>query len=153
MSMDVFGQLLRGLAGAGPTPAGPQAQPGGDLLHNIFDMLGGRQDGGGQVAQGPSGGGLNDIIRGFQEHGLGDAMSSWIGTGENQAVTPDQVRRGLGSERVQEVAQRSGLSMETVLPMLAAALPMVIDMLTPRGQVPDQADLQQGLQGLRRRVG
>ena len=153
MSMDVFGQLLKGLAGAGPTPDTPRAQGGGDLLHSVFDMLGGGPGSRGQATRETSGGGLSDIIRGFQEHGLGDAMSSWIGTGENQPVTPDQIRRGLGSERVQEVAQRSGLSMETVLPMLAAALPMVIDMLTPRGQVPDQAGLEQGLQGLRRRVG
>jgi uncharacterized protein YidB (DUF937 family) len=156
MSMDVFGQLLRGLAGAGTTTGAPQRAPqqqgGSDLLHSIFDMLGGGQ-GAPQAAPQTSGGGLSDIIRGFQDRGLGDAVSSWIGTGENQAVTPDQVQQGLGRERVQEVAQRSGLSMEAVLPMLAAALPMVIDALTPKGQVPDQVALQQDLQGLRRRVG
>jgi uncharacterized protein YidB (DUF937 family) len=157
MSMDVFGQLLKGLAGAGTdtsaTQMAPQ-QPGGtDLLHSIFDMLGGGQGGARQAAQETSGGGLSDIIRGFQDRGMGDVVSSWIGTGENQAVTPDQVQQGLGRERVQQAAQRSGLSMEAVLPMLAAALPMVIDALTPKGEVPDQVALQQGLQGLRRRVG
>ncbi len=38
-------------------------------------------------------GGLSDLIQGFQKQGMGDAMSSWIGTGENMPVTPDQVER------------------------------------------------------------
>jgi uncharacterized protein YidB (DUF937 family) len=149
--MDLFGQLLKGLAGAGTSaPAAPPAKGGSDVLSSIFDMLGTGQSRGSQAT---SGGGLTDLIKGFQDQGMGDVISSWIGTGENRTVTPDQVRQGLGKERVQEVAQRSGLSMESVLPMLAAALPVVIDALTPKGQVPDQASLNQGVQGLRNRLG
>jgi len=151
MSMDLFGQLLKGLAGTGTSgPAAPPPRGGSDVLSSIFDMLGAGQSGGSQTA---SGGGLTDLIKGFQNEGMGDVISSWIGTGENKTVTPDQVRQGLGKERVQEVAQRSGLSIESVLPMLAAALPVVIDALTPKGQVPDQAALNQGVQGLRSRLG
>jgi uncharacterized protein YidB (DUF937 family) len=43
--------------------------------------------------------------------------------------------------------------MESLLPILAAALPVVIDALTPKGQVPDQPSLQQSLQALRSRLG
>jgi uncharacterized protein YidB (DUF937 family) len=151
MSMDLFGQLLKGLAGTGTSgPAAPPAKGGNDVLSSIFDMLGAGQGGASPTA---SAGGLTDLVKGFQDQGLGDVISSWIGTGENRTVTPDQVRQGLGKDRVQEVAQRSGLSMETVLPMLAAALPVVIDALTPKGQVPDQASLNQGVQSLRRRLG
>src|SRR5262245_533731 len=150
MSMDLFGQLLKGLAGGTSGPAAPQPRGGGDVLSSIFDMLGTGQGGGSQAA---TGGGLTDLIKGFQDQGLGDVVSSWIGTGENKTVTPDQIRQGLGKERVQEVAQRSGLSMESVLPMLAAALPVVIDALTPKGQVPDRASLDQGVQSLRSRLG
>jgi uncharacterized protein YidB (DUF937 family) len=68
-------------------------------------------------------------------------------------VSPEQVGRGLGQARVQEAAKRSGLPMESLLPILAAALPVVIDALTPKGQVPDQPSLQQSLQALRSRLG
>ena len=151
MSTDLFGQLLKGLAGAGAQgQSNPQPAGGGDVLRSIVDMLGGEGQSGGQVsAARPAGGGLTDLIRGFQDQGLGDVMSSWIGTGENEAVSPEQVRQGLGKERVQEVAQRAGLSIESVLPILATALPLVIDALTPNGRVPDQTALQRGLQGLR----
>jgi uncharacterized protein YidB (DUF937 family) len=153
MSVDLLGQLLKGLAGQGTggRPAG-QAGSGGQVLESILDMLGGGAQCGPAVSRG-SGGGLANLIQGFDKEGLGELMSSWIGTGENKAVTPEQVGRGLGPARVQEVAQRSGLSMESLLPVLAAALPMVIDALTPKGQVPDQASLQQGLQALRSRLG
>ena len=148
MSTDLLGQLLKGLAGAGaPGQSTAQATGGGDVLRSIFDMLGGEE------ANRPSGGGLTDLIRGFQDQGLGGAMSSWIDTGENEAVSQEQIRQGLGKERVEEVAQRSGLSMESVLPILATALPLVIDALTPHGRVPDQTALQRGLQSFRGRLG
>jgi uncharacterized protein YidB (DUF937 family) len=153
MSMDLVGQLLKGLAGgaASGRPAG-QAGASGEVIQSIFDMLSGGAQGG-QVASRASGGGLADLIRGFDKEGLGELVSSWIGTGENKPVSPEQVGRGLGQARVQEAAKRSGLPMESLLPILAAALPVVIDALTPKGQVPDQPSLQQSLQALRSRLG
>lgn len=153
MSTDLLGQLLSSLAGKGTggLPAG-QASGGGDVLKSIFDMLGGGAPGG-QAPSRTSGGGLADLIRGFDKEGLGDLVSSWVGTGENKPVSPEQVGRGLGQARVQEAARQSGLPTETLLPMLASALPMIIDFLTPKGQVPDQSSLQQNLQALRSRLG
>jgi len=162
MSMDVFGQLLKGLAGGG-TGGAPDAPDSGvsSVMRGVFDMLGDGPDptagnaGGGLQSPtvGNTGGGLEDLIRGFQKQGMGDAVSSWIGTGDNMPITPDQVQEGLGQERTRQMAQRSGLSLEALLPMLAAALPMVIDALTPKGQVPDRDSLQQNLRSLRGRVG
>ncbi len=152
MSIDLLGQLLKGLAGQGPGgQRGGQATGGGDVLGSILDMLGGASGGG--TPSRTSGGGLADLIRGFDKEGLGDIMSSWIGTGENKPPSPEQLGRGLGPGRVQEAARQSGLPIETLLPMLASALPMIIDYLTPKGQVPDQSSLQASLKELRSRVG
>jgi uncharacterized protein YidB (DUF937 family) len=141
MSIDVFGQLMKGLGGRiGGRPTS-QAGAGGEAIESIFDML-----------RAPEGG-LSDLVRTFDKEGLGDLMSSWIGTGENRPATSEQVVRGLGPARVQEAAQRSGLPMEHLLPLLAAALPLVIDALTPKGEVPDAPSLQDSLQDLRRRLG
>jgi uncharacterized protein YidB (DUF937 family) len=154
MSMDVFGQLLKGLAGGGaggPDGAADAPDSGvSSVMRGVFDMLG---DQGSGPTVGNTGGGLQDLIRGFQNRGMGDVVSSWIGTGDNMPITPDQVQQGLGRDRAQQMAQRSGMSLEALLPMLATALPMVIDMLTPKGQVPDGSSLQQSLQSLRGRLG
>jgi uncharacterized protein YidB (DUF937 family) len=159
MSIDLIGQLLKGLGGGTSGRPTSQASAGGEVIQSIFDMLSGPQGGqgasreGGQGASRASEGGLSDLVRSFDKEGLGDLMSSWIGTGENRAATSEQVVRGLGTARVQEAAQRSGLPMERLVPLLAAALPVVIDALTPKGQVPDQPSLQEGLQDLRGRLG
>ena len=151
MSMDVFGQLLKGLAGGGAAGTGADAPDSGvsSVMRGVFDMLG---DQGSDPVVGNTGGGLQDLIQGFQRQGMGDVVSSWIGTGDNMPVTPDQVQQGLGRERTQQMARRSGMSLEALLPMLATALPMVIDVLTPKGQVPDRDSLQQSLQSLRGRL-
>jgi uncharacterized protein YidB (DUF937 family) len=151
MSMDVFGQLLKGLSGRTGGRPTSQAGAGGEVIQSIFDMLSGPQ--GSQAASRASEGGLSDLVRSFDKEGLGDLMSSWISTGENRSATSEQVVRGLGPARVQEAAQRSGLSMERLLPLLAAALPVVIDALTPKGEVPDAPTLQEDLQNLRSRLG
>ena len=106
-----------------------------------------------QAGHAGTGGGFGDLIKGFQNAGMGDVVSSWIGTGDNMPVSPEQVERGLGRARVERAAQQSGLSLEALLPVLAAALPTVIDALTPKGEVPEQAALSKGLDSLRSRPG
>jgi uncharacterized protein YidB (DUF937 family) len=77
----------------------------------------------------------------------------WVGTGDNRPIAPDQLERGLGQERVREMAGRSGLSLESLLPLLVAALPAIIDALTPRGQVPQPSALDEQLRSLQNRLG
>jgi uncharacterized protein YidB (DUF937 family) len=51
-------------------------------------------------------------------------------------VEPQQLEAALGPDNVNQIASKSGLSVEMLLPILAAALPMIIDMLTPDGNAP-----------------
>jgi len=154
--MDLLEQLLKGLGGA---QAGQGGQGGNAaVLGGILDMLAGGQRGqGGQPGRGLPGpeasSGLDDLVRGFREKGLGDVMDSWVGTGDNRPIAPDQLERGLGQDRVRQMAGRSGLSLESLLPLLVTALPAIIDALTPRGQVPQQAALDEQLRALRKRLG
>ena len=68
--------------------------------------------------------------------GLGGAVDSWISTGQNQPVDPAKLGEALGPETVQQLSSGSGIDAGQLLPMLAAFLPKIIDMLTPDGQVP-----------------
>jgi uncharacterized protein YidB (DUF937 family) len=97
-------------------------------------------------------GGLAGLAQLFQNKGLGDAVSSWIGTGQNQPVTGDQITNVLGSEQIRQFAQKLGLSSEEISRGLAFVLPQIIDHLTPHGQVPDQGALDQGIAALKDRL-
>lgn len=93
----------------------------------------------------PQTGGLQGLIKNFQEKGLGDAVSSWIGTGQNQAVSGEQIHSALGSEQVDAIANKLGVSSSEASTSLASMLPQLIDKLTPTGQVPEGGMLEQGL--------
>ena len=68
--------------------------------------------------------------------GLGDTVSSWVATGPNKPVDPNALGAALGPDKVQQLPARRGLDVGALLPVLAAALPTVIDAITPDGQVP-----------------
>jgi len=81
-------------------------------------------------------GGVGGLLQAFQQQGLGGVVNSWVGTGANQAVSPEQVQSALGSEQVQEVASKLGVSPQDASSHIAQWLPAIIDHLTPNGQVP-----------------
>ena len=58
-------------------------------------------------------GGLPGLTQLFQSKGLGDIVSSWIGTGQNQPVTADQIAHVFGNEQIQQFAQKLGFSSGT----------------------------------------
>ncbi|MFD1556110.1 YidB family protein [Paraburkholderia silviterrae] len=116
------------------------------LLDTLGSLLGSssQQQGGGQaqllavamefINNQP--GGLNGLIQKFQQGGLGDIAQSWVGNGENQAVSPDQLHNVLGSDVVSGLAQKVGMQPEQVSGLLAQVLPHVINAGTPNGEVP-----------------
>jgi uncharacterized protein YidB (DUF937 family) len=120
--------LLDTLKSLSGSPSEASASPMQTLLPSVLEMLG-------------RGGGLNSLVRSFEQNGLGNIISSWIGTGQNMPVSPAQVETGLGSERIGELAEKSGLSPETVKTQLSEALPHLIDSLTPAGHTGDTAKL------------
>jgi len=95
------------------------------------------------------GGGLSGLVQSFQEKGLGDIISSWIGTGQNLPISPDQVQEGLGNERVQKLANQAGMSTEEVSAKLADLLPTVINKVTPSGVIPEGGVLDKGMEFLK----
>ena len=80
-------------------------------------------------------GGLNGVLDKLKTSGLGDQVSSWVGTGENQAVSADQITSALGSSQIAELAAKFGISPDVLSGQLAQHLPDVINKLTPHGEV------------------
>ena len=81
-------------------------------------------------------GGLGGLMAKFQQAGLGDAARSWVGSGENHAVTGDQMSSALGSDTIADLAAKMGMSHGDAAGSLASMLPGLIDKLTPHGEAP-----------------
>jgi uncharacterized protein YidB (DUF937 family) len=88
-------------------------------------------------------GGLAGLIQTFHQKGLADVVNSWVGTGQNQPISSEQVHSVLGSDTVQQFAEKAGVSTETATSSLSQLLPLLVDKLTPNGQVPQQGNLMQ----------
>ena len=110
------------------------------LLPSLLGMLGGR------AGSGTSG--MHQLIDGMQAQGMGDVADSWVGTGENQPISPTQVEQALGPDRLAQLSQESGLPAQQVSEGLAAILPGLVNHLTPDGQVPSSEQVQQTVGGL-----
>ncbi len=97
----------------------------------------------------PQTGGLSGLAQTFKDKGLGDVVSSWISTGENLPVSADQIKQVLGSDQIQQISEKAGVSKEEASKGLAGLLPEIIDKLTPDGKVPDSDMLAKGLDMLK----
>jgi uncharacterized protein YidB (DUF937 family) len=95
-----------------------------------------------------NGGGLEGLLSKFGAAGLGDKAASWVSTGENQPISPEEAKAALGPEFISDAAQRLGVSEDEVSQATSQALPEVVDKLTPEGQVPQGLDAMGALQGL-----
>jgi len=81
-------------------------------------------------------GGVQGVVNQFEKQGFGSTVRSWVGTGPNQPITADQIHQVLGSNAVQELAAKAGLSVPELTAKLAQLLPAALDKLTPGGVIP-----------------
>lgn len=93
-------------------------------------------------------GGLDGLLGQLKAGGLGDAVSSWLGKGDNKAVTPEKLQEALGDERISAFAKRAGVSGSEASTLLAGMLPGLIDKLSPDGKLPDAGGLDSMIGGL-----
>jgi len=102
-------------------------------------------------------GGLSDLLKGqggvggladkFGQAGLGDVIGSWVGTGPNANISPEQITAVLGHGPIADIAAKMGVSPEQAGETLAGLLPEAIDRLTPGGQIDGADDLLGKLPG------
>jgi uncharacterized protein YidB (DUF937 family) len=128
---DIAESMLSNALSGGTLGAG---QPGGlntqDVLGTVMGALNNHP------------GGLGGVVQSLTQGGLSDAVNSWIGNGQNTAVTPGQIQGAIGSGPINEIAGKLGISPEMAGTVLSQVLPHIVDHLTPNGQVP-----QGGLSG------
>ena len=103
----------------------------------VLGKLGGQQGSMAQVAMEMfnNNGGLSGIVDKFKAGGLSEQVASWVGTGENIAVSPEQISSVMGEGAIADMAAKFGLSPEVLSAQIAQYLPTVVDKLTPNGEV------------------
>lgn len=128
--MGFLDSMLSAVSGKGDTSGG-----GNQLLGVLSGLL-------------AQSGGLQGLASKFSQSGQGDAFSSWVGMGENQPVSNNQVQEALGSDQIRAIATKMGVDPNLASQFLAEYLPKIVDKLTPTGKVDPSADSQQGLAAL-----
>lgn len=131
----ILGSLLGGNSNASPL----QSILGSMLGGGGQPQQGGAAGGGGLgglLGGGAGGGGLGGLLSQFQNAGLGNVAQSWVGSGPNQQVSPDQLHQVFGEQQVNQWAQQSNMQPHDLLSQLSQYLPHAVDQMTPGGQVP-----------------
>jgi uncharacterized protein YidB (DUF937 family) len=98
-------------------------------------------------------GGLQGLVQNFHDQGMGGLVSSWISTGQNQPISADHVHQALGSDQVNALAAKAGISPDAAGPAIAMLLPTIVDKLTPNGQVPANNNVMDMVGGLLKNLG
>jgi len=80
--------------------------------------------------------GMAGFLSQLTQGGLGSQVQSWIGSGENQPLPPNDLSRVLGNPIIEQIAERTGLPVGKALPAIAALIPGITDKLTPGGSLP-----------------
>jgi uncharacterized protein YidB (DUF937 family) len=117
--MGLLDELQKNLGGSGGQAGGGQ----GALMQALMGLL--------------AGGGLQQLLSSFQQKGLGDIAGSWISTGGNKPVSPDQVQQALGPDQLGQLSQQTGLDVGALAGQLSSLLPGLVDKLTPDGKLPE----------------
>jgi len=135
--MSLFDSVLKAATSAAPAVDTSQSS----LASAVLSMLSNNQTGG-----------ISGLAQQFAAQGLGHIISSWIGTGQNLPISPEQMHSILGSEQVRTIAAKVGLSPDAVNVGLAQILPQMVDQLTPDGQVPQEDLMAKGLEVLKGKI-
>jgi uncharacterized protein YidB (DUF937 family) len=144
-----LGGLLGGLLGGGAA-AGAGASGGigglGDILKGGLGNMGGLGGSLGGLLAGGAGGsvlsqGLNDVLKQLEQNGHGDVAQSWVGTGANKQISPEDLGKALGDETTASLAEQAGLSKVELLQGMSQQLPHLVNQLTPDGRVPNEHEM------------
>jgi uncharacterized protein YidB (DUF937 family) len=86
-------------------------------------------------------GALGNLTAAFQQHGLGNLLQSWIGSGQNLPISPAQVQQVLGGNVLGQMAKAANVGEQDAAKELSSLLPSVIDKITPDGKEPSSDKL------------
>jgi uncharacterized protein YidB (DUF937 family) len=112
--MSIFGSLGSLISGLVEQYGGPEA-----IASEVFQQMGGVQG----------------VLNQLQQAGLGGQVQSWLGDGQNQQVSPEQIGQALGHGPIADIAAKFGIDPSQMTEMIAHALPGMIDKMSANGSL------------------
>jgi uncharacterized protein YidB (DUF937 family) len=94
---------------------------------------------GGLLSGGDGQSNMSGIIAAMQGKGLGAIAESWLGDGNNEDISTEQVREVVGNDRISEMASQLNTDEGSLLDGLKDALPQIIDKSSSGGSLLDSA--------------
>jgi|KBSMisStaDraftv2_1062788.scaffolds.fasta_scaffold48810_3 uncharacterized protein YidB (DUF937 family) len=112
------------------------------FLDSVTQMAKGLSEGGdhaavagGLLEQLGGTGGVAGLIQSLHQNGAGGLVQQWA-NGQTQATDPGAIEQAIGgSGLVDSIAQRTGLSPDTVRSSMATVVPLLVNHLTANGHV------------------
>lgn len=145
---DKLSEMLGNRGGSGSGGPGTGGGLGGLLgggqggsSSGLGGLLGGLAGGaGGGGLGGLLGGGLSELNERFRQNGHGETVDSWIGTGPNRSVAPNDLEQAIGPDVLDDLTRQTGLPRDEILSRLSRELPQAVDQYTPHGRLPNDDD-------------
>jgi uncharacterized protein YidB (DUF937 family) len=131
---DMIGDAQRGGSGRPDDQSGVAGS--GGLLDEIGQIFG-SGDSGRNLSKG-----LGALVDRFRSAGQGAEADSWVSTGANRGLQPDELEKAIGDDTMDELSRKTGLSRAELVQRLTAALPEMVNRLTPDGRLPSDTEAQ-----------
>ena len=133
---DMIADARGGTAVPGSAPPPPGTPQSGGLLDEIGSMFG-SGDSGRNLKDG-----LDSLVDRFRTTGQGEKADSWVSAGANSELRADELETAIGSDTIDALAERTGLSRDELLKRLSTALPETVHRFTPNGRLPSESEAQ-----------
>ncbi len=112
----------------------------GDKAGGIMDALSGLAGGSGNLDMG-------SLMNKLKEGGLADKVDSWMGDGDNSAVSADELKAAFGEDKIAAASTKMGVDSNTAAQQLSDALPDLADKFSAGGSLLDASALMEKLGG------
>ena len=154
--MGLLDGLLGNVLGAAVGGNREQSQAQDPLSSILGGLTGGRGGGTGNIllqlalSMLQQQGGLGNVLGKFRESGMGAQADSWVSTGQNMNISPNQLEQVFGSGALNDIASKLGMSQHQAGSAMSQVLPELINQLTPQGQVTQDSEnsVAEGLDAL-----
>lgn len=80
-------------------------------------------------------GGLQGMLDQLARSGYAKQVNSWLGRGENEPITTQELSNVLRSDQARQIAEKLGIPVDQVLAALSKLLPEAIDKQSSDGQL------------------
>jgi uncharacterized protein YidB (DUF937 family) len=81
-------------------------------------------------------GGLTGLIQKLRADGAAEIVDSWVSWEENLPISPTQIKSALGVEPIEDLAGKTGVSIDTASDKLAELLPILVNRMIPKEKDP-----------------